>query len=177
MAVLAVTGGGVTLLTDLLNVPGASRTVLEAIVPYADRALSDWVGAAIDGAVRPETARDIAEAALARARALVTDATVPLVGLGITATLVTDRPKRGEHRAELAVALPSGGYDQVSVVLERGRRTRDEEDRVVADLALLLLARAAGVDPAPLDEEAPGLGLGPGDRLEPDLRPTRPPSA
>jgi len=40
MAVLVITGGGVQALTDLLTVPGASRTVLEALVPTAS---SHWL--------------------------------------------------------------------------------------------------------------------------------------
>ncbi len=34
MAVLIVTGGGTQAIADLLAVPGASRTVLEALIPY-----------------------------------------------------------------------------------------------------------------------------------------------
>ena len=44
--VFAVTGGGAVLLADLLTVPGASATVLEARVPYAGGALAEFIGAA-----------------------------------------------------------------------------------------------------------------------------------
>ena len=44
MAVLVVTGGGAQALADLFAVPGASRTVLEALVPYGDRSMREfWV--------------------------------------------------------------------------------------------------------------------------------------
>ena len=39
MVVIAVSGGGVASISDLLLVPGASRTVLEAQVPYSFSAL------------------------------------------------------------------------------------------------------------------------------------------
>ena len=39
MAVIAVSGAGAEALAWLLGVPGASRTVLEAIVPYGQRAM------------------------------------------------------------------------------------------------------------------------------------------
>ena len=42
--VLTVTGGGSGLLSGLLGVAGASSTVLEANVPYAARAMRDWLG-------------------------------------------------------------------------------------------------------------------------------------
>ena len=42
--VFYVTGGGSLFLSDLLTVPGASNTVLEAQIPYAFEALADVVG-------------------------------------------------------------------------------------------------------------------------------------
>src|SRR4051812_4177407 len=42
--VLAVTGGGSGCISALLQVPGASATVLEAVVPYAATALQQWLG-------------------------------------------------------------------------------------------------------------------------------------
>ncbi len=162
-AVIAVTGGGVALLPDLLNVPGASRTVIEATVPYAEAALARFVGSVVDGAVRPATAEAMARAGLARAQELEPAASEPLVGLGVTAALATDRPKKGEHRAALAVVSSTGAMRTAMVVLDKGRRTRDEEDRLVADLALALLAGVAGLDEV---STAPLLaGIGPGDVL------------
>ncbi|HEY6598024.1 MAG TPA: hypothetical protein VIZ30_01870, partial [Pseudomonadales bacterium] len=53
--VIAVTGGGALLLADLLTVPGASATVLEANVPYAGAALVNFIGAAPEQACSVET--------------------------------------------------------------------------------------------------------------------------
>jgi len=44
--VAAVTGGGAQALALLFNVPGASRTILETIVPYHPRALAQFLGGA-----------------------------------------------------------------------------------------------------------------------------------
>ncbi len=44
--VLAVTGGGSRAIADLLEVPGGSRTLLEAVVPYSAAALAEFFGAA-----------------------------------------------------------------------------------------------------------------------------------
>jgi nicotinamide mononucleotide (NMN) deamidase PncC len=144
-AVLAVTGGGIVLLSDLLSVPGASRTVLEAVVPYSDRALAAWIGRPADRACTAEVALAMAEASRARAAVLAAGSS-PVVGLGLTAALVSDRPKKGEHRAHIAVTGADGSTRAATITLAKGRRDRAEEDRVVADLALALLAAACGID-------------------------------
>ena len=48
MAVMAIAGGASRALAWLLGVPGASRTVLEAVVPYSPSALEDHLGYAPD---------------------------------------------------------------------------------------------------------------------------------
>ena len=61
--VVAITGGGGRAITDLLTVPGASATVLEAVVPYSLPALEDWLGGKVDHACSERTARAMAMAA------------------------------------------------------------------------------------------------------------------
>src|SRR5205823_7907670 len=68
--VLAVTGGGSGAISALLQVPGASASVLEAIVPYAATALADWLGGRPDQYCSERTARAMAMAAVERARQL-----------------------------------------------------------------------------------------------------------
>ena len=148
--VLAVTGGGVAAIGDLLNVPGASKTVLEVTVPYAEDSLAGLLGAAPDGACTPETAA--AMAAACRLRALqLSDGTTPVAGVACTAALVTDRPKRCDHRAHGAVDTGAGA-DVTDVVLDKGALDRVGEDRVVADVILRALAAAAGVEGFPQGE-------------------------
>src|SRR5262249_32926867 len=89
--VLAITGGGAGAVAGLLRVPGGSRVLLEAIVPYERGALVDFLGREPGQACSPETAVAMARRALARARALAAGSR--LVGVGITASLVSDRPK------------------------------------------------------------------------------------
>jgi hypothetical protein len=147
MLVLAVTGGGVAAVAELLNVPGASRTVLEVVVPYAETALMGLAGPLDHGAVSAATAGAMATACLARARLLAPDHP-RLVGVACTAALVTDRPRRGDHRAQLAVAYTASGTDQVDHLrfdLVKGRLDRAGEDRLVADRLLQWIASASGV--------------------------------
>ena len=70
------------------------------------------------------------------------------VGVGCTAALVSDRPKRGEHRCHVAVHS-AFGTRLVSLTLSKGARTRAEEEQVVADTWLRLLAAEVRVEPPP----------------------------
>jgi hypothetical protein len=147
MIVLAVTGGGIAAVTDLLLVPGASRTVLEVTVPYAASALAE-LGGGEDGAVSLATARRMAQASLARARCLRPDPATPVAGVGCTAALVTDRERRGADRACLAVALADDLLTW-EITLEKAAMTggsagRAAQDRIVADHVLRAVARAVG---------------------------------
>src|SRR4051794_38787118 len=99
-SVLAVTGGGTEAAALLLAVPGGSRTVLEILVPYAGRSLAEFLGHQPEQACSAETGRAMAIRALDRARWLAPAEAG--VGVGCTASLATDRPKRGEHRFHIA---------------------------------------------------------------------------
>ena len=135
--VIAVTGGGVASVADLLLVPGASRTVLEAVVPYSSQALSRMVGYSPDQAVSEEVAEKMALACLRRAQELVEDE-VPVAGVACTAALVTDRQRRGDNRAHIAVAM-SEGFWSSNVSLEKGLNDRATEDRIVSDAVLQMI--------------------------------------
>lgn len=154
-AVLAITGGGTGAIAELLRVPGGSRLLLEALVPYDGRAVADFLGAEPEQACSAETAAAMAERARRRAAALARDGATP-VGLGATASLVSDRPKRGDHRVHIAVA-GSGAPEVTSLVLDKGRRDRPGEEDLVARAIVLCLARACGVA-APSPETLLGSG-------------------
>jgi hypothetical protein len=97
----------------------------------------------------------MAERARARARRLAPDAARP-IGLGATASLVSDRPKRGDHRAHIAVATEAG-TELVSILLDKDRRDRAGEEDLVARAIVLCLARGCGVA-APALESLLGAG-------------------
>ncbi len=173
-AVLAVTGGGSQALAELLSVGGASRTLLEGLVPYSAPALRDLLGAEPERYCSEETARAMAMAAFERAmrwsHANHGDPRQPgrfdtsgpdqrLVGVSCTASLASDRPKRGDHRAH--VGAQTIDFTAVTtLVMQKGRRTRREEERLVARLILNHLASACGVD-----DQLP-LNLLPGEELK-----------
>lgn len=147
-AALAITGGGSGAIGALLRVPGGSRLLVEAQVPYDERALAAFLGVAPQQASSAETAVAMARSARARAAHLVSG-DHELVGLGATAALVSDRPRRGEHRFHIAVA-GAAGVAHCQGVMAKGRRDRAGEEDVVAQAIVLWLARACGVDaPSP----------------------------
>ena len=146
--VLAITGGGTCAIAELLRVPGGSRLLLEAVVPYDLGALTAFLGFEPEQACSVETSVAMAERARQRA-ATFAPAGARTVGLGATAGLVTDRPRQGEHRCHIAVTT-GAGVDVHSIVLAKGRRDRAGEEDLVARAIVLCLARACGVDaPSP----------------------------
>ncbi len=145
--VLVLTGGGSQALANLLAVPGASNTLLEGLIPYSEKAVTAFLEFTPASYVSEETAIMLAEKAYARALILRENPATPLLGAACTATLATDRPKKGEHRAHIAV---HNGMQTMrcSLVLAKGARDRQGEERVVGDLLIRTLARACGL-PAP----------------------------
>jgi nicotinamide mononucleotide (NMN) deamidase PncC len=144
--VLAVTGGGSRALAELLEVPGASRTVLEATVPYAPEALTAWLGSEPEQFCAPATARAMAMAAYQRARryAAASGDAGPLAGVGATASLATDRPKRGQHRIHVAIQTLASTAVR-SLVFTTNQRPRGEEEQIASALILNAVAEACGV--------------------------------
>jgi nicotinic acid mononucleotide adenylyltransferase len=142
-AVLAITGGGSGAIGELLRVPGGSRLLIEAQVPYDERALAAFLGFAPAQASSSDTAVAMAQSARARAAKLMPTGT-DLVGLGATAALMSDRPRRGEHRFHIAFANATG-IARCTGVLAKGRRDRGGEEDLVSRAIVLWLARACGI--------------------------------
>jgi hypothetical protein len=142
-AALAITGGGSGAVGELLRVPGGSRLLIEAQIPYDERALEALLGFAPAQASSADAAIAMAQAIRARAAKLMS-AGADLVGLGATAALVSDRPRRGEHRFHIAFANEAG-IAHCTSVLAKGRRDRAAEEDLVSRAIVLWLARACGV--------------------------------
>lgn len=155
----AVTGGGTGAVAQLLSVPGGSRTIVDVVVPYSERALADFLGRAPDQACSLSTACLMAERALARLSWLAPGE--PGLGVAVTASLATDRPKRGDHRFHLAIAAPPFTRTR-SLTLAKGVRDRQGEEDLLDRVLLNLLAETLGIG-AQLS-----LPLQPGETVEAD---------
>ena len=157
--VLAVSGAGTQAVAWLLGVSGASRTILEVVVPYGRVAMQDFLGFEPEQSASADTAIQLAKRAYQRARAQREDDS-PVVGLACAAAIATDRYRRGEHRAFVA-AWDARITAIWSLTFDKGLRDRAGEEDVVSRLIVQALSEMSGLDPD-LD-----LGLTDGDYLEP----------
>ncbi len=172
--VLAVTGGGSGAIADLLEEPGGSRVLIEAIVPYSASSLADWLGSPPEHFCSARTARAMAMAGWLRARQLeraernpsasteasdpspasasaasdsrlpTPDSRLPLAGVACTASLASDRPKRGPHRLHIAWQTDAATACY-TLELVKGARDRRQEEQVGRDMILNAVAEACGV--------------------------------
>lgn len=167
---MIATGGGSPAIPHLLTTPGASRVVLEALVPYARAAIDRLLGGPQESYCSSATARRLAAAAWHRAVSLTPtepegpSAAEQAVGLAISASLRTTRPKRGSHR--ICIAVQTGSTTVVAeLLLEKDARSRSEEELVAAALALDVLLDACGL---PRHGEAPESALRAGETVARD---------
>ena len=152
--VIAVTGGGSGAISALVQTPGASRVVLDAVVPYSLAALVDWIGGKPDQACSEATARAMAMAAFMRAGWLASDADpLSLVGIGFTGSLATDRVKLGQRRIHLAAQTADRTEvhsirltDQIPDAVQRHdpRLARDADEAFSTTTLLSLIAHSCG---------------------------------
>ena len=142
-----MTGSGSRALDWVLSVAGASRTVLEALVPYGRLSMADFLGHEPDHYVSPETAKEMSRMAYRRALKL-REHQQHVIGLASTATVATDRPKRGEHRCCVA-AWDEDGVTIYDLKLAKGSRDRSGEEETVSRLTLMALAESCGIEPEP----------------------------
>ncbi len=145
--VLATAGAGTQALSDLLAVGGASNTLVEARVPYAKVSFDDFVGHSPEKYVSGHAARLLAGSAFERAFKLTGQ--YPnfenLIGLACSAAISTTKPKRGDHRAYI-VTWQFSQIKQTYIKLEKGARTRLQEEELISCIMLNMLSEACGLD-------------------------------
>jgi Cytidylyltransferase-like len=142
-AALVITGGGSGAIAELLRVPGGSRLLIEAQVPYDALALAAFLGFEPEQACSSDTAIAMARSIRARAARLMPAGT-DAVGLGATAALVSDRPRKGEHRFHVAFTN-SAHTAHCTGAMAKGRRDRAAEEDLVSRAIVLWLANACGI--------------------------------
>ena len=157
-AVVAVSGAGTQAVAWLLGVAGASRTILEVLVPYGRESMITFLGFEPEQSASAQTARDMARAAYRMAKSQLEDDSPP-VGLSCAAAIATDRPKRGEHRAFVS-AWDQHANTLYSLNLHKGLRDRAGEEELVSRLLVHALMLLSGL------ESSVDLGLTPGDSLQ-----------
>lgn len=139
--VLAFAGAGSLGLAWLHAVPGSSRTVLEAVDAYAPRSLSEIVGGPPEQAVSAATATAMAQWAYRRAMHLA-DGDWPLLGVGLTAAISTDRTRLGADRGFVAVQA-ADGLQLYDLALSKALSRAEQEERI-STLLIRAITAACG---------------------------------
>ena len=151
-ACLVITGAGASAIAALFSLAGASRTIIDAQIPYARAALDRYVGSRAEQHVSASEAADMAIVAYQLAIDLSDrDYQRGLVGLSCTAAIATDRMRRGENRAH--IAWHDGERTTTySIVMHKGERDRSGEEAVCRAIILNALGEACNVAPrVPID--------------------------
>ncbi len=158
--VVVATGGGSRAISHLVATPGASAAVLEGLVPYSRDAVDRLLGGPQETYCSDRAARRLAIAAWQRA---VESCGRPAdaVGAAVVASLKTVNPKRGPHRAIVAVQSLAA-TTVVMLELAKDARTRDAEEDVAALLLLHEIERLL----EPTADQGLAIGLRPDERVD-----------
>lgn len=147
IGVCHLTGGGTGFIEEMMSTPGASASILEVQVPYASQALEELLGQAPEQACSSNTARQLAMSAYQRAQQLSQSDTI--FGLGCTASLATNRTKKGQHRAHWALQTAN----QSVACTARYDADRAAEESLLVDQMWQSLAHVLLDAPLPADVE------------------------
>ncbi|XP_022726870.1 uncharacterized protein LOC111282861 isoform X2 [Durio zibethinus] len=142
-AVLYLSGGASLALGWLMSVPGASNTVLEAVVPYSRMSMIQLLAKIPAQYCSQQTADEMALLAYNRALKLSSPGS-PVLGVGFTGSLATTRPKLGDHRFHLSTRT-SDQHWASTVTLSKGLRSRDQEEKISSYFLLKAIANACKV--------------------------------
>ncbi|MCY4584107.1 MAG: hypothetical protein OXE50_15120 [Chloroflexi bacterium] len=134
--VIVITGGGSRFLSEILSTPGASRTVLQAEIPYSKESMEDMLGYQPEKACSVETAKILSDHAFWHAIELQGDASDRniIFGLSCTAALATDRRRRGEDRICVGLRTVNMNYAGEYKPFDGYMTTRDLQEGKVTEV-------------------------------------------
>ena len=139
----SITGGGMKIIEYLFTTPGTSKTILEILIPYSKNSLSDFLSDALDSHVSHVEAINMAEKSFLRSKTLSISPNT--FGISCTAAISTNRLRRGDNRAYIAWRSEfSKGY--TSVIFQKNRRTRQEEDIIISKIILNTISKIIGIN-------------------------------
>lgn len=147
-AYFAIAGGGTDALADLLRTPGASGLVEGATIPYSPGQMTEFLGYEVAQACCQATAWKMANAAFRRA--INNKAERSPLGVACTAALGTNRVRKGESRAHIAMQTSDAVYSftvrftrdeqkEQSASADEFAAIRAQQEQVVSDVMLSAL--------------------------------------
>jgi nicotinamide mononucleotide (NMN) deamidase PncC len=140
---VAATGAGAGLQQKLWSIPGSSAYLSGASFPYSQEEHSELLGFEPDKFCSPEDAIDLASAAYMKAASL--SGKKP-VGVGITASVASERAHRGDHRFHIAVITDDKTL-AINAILEKGigQEARTKDGDLCDDAGFHLTLAALGL--------------------------------
>lgn len=157
--VVSATGAGLGLQGLIGAVGGASEVLLDAVTPYAQPALGDFIGHVPEKFCSRDVALWMASASHRRAQELAMRMGRlhdHFVGVGITGSIRTLKPKRGPHVVHIATRNRMG-FEVMTVNFAKDKLTRADEAALcdVLGLEALFCATAShdGGDRSPFGTE------------------------
>ncbi|CUE72354.1 Hypothetical protein, putative [Bodo saltans] len=142
---LITTGAGGSAISTLMSVPGCSRTLINAQVPYASKTTQDLLDNFPSKFVSSDIGRQLAQHAFRQAVEMdPTTLPINIVGIGATAALQTSTVRRGAD----AVFITAWGKHFVnSYAVEMSKElSRLQQEEIVGQLIVRAMAESASVD-------------------------------
>ena len=147
-AYFAIAGGGTDALADLLRTPGASGLVEGATIPYSPSQMAEFLGCEVAQACCQATAWKMANAAFRRV--INNKSGRSPLGVACTAALGTNRVRKGESRAHIALQTSDAVYTftvrftrdehkEQSASTDEFAAIRAQQERVVSNILLSAL--------------------------------------
>ena len=130
--VMSVSGVGSQSINWLLSVPGASKTLIEATIPYSNESLNRYIGEVPRQYVSKTTALSMAKAAYIQG-VEYGNHEIDIIGVSCTGAISTNRKRRGDNQAFIGLWGPRLKY-AAHLILEKGERNRVEEEELVSSL-------------------------------------------
>jgi len=149
-------GGGTNAISSLLKVPGASNTVLESYIPYSKKSMDLFLNRKPDHYCSLNTS--LSMAANAYKKCIQIDKEYKkkyFIGISVTASLATTYTKIGDHKFYISLQTESF-TKSIECLLIKGSRTREEEEQLITEYVLSLLAEFCGIKKdLPIHDEIP----------------------
>jgi len=149
-------GGGTNAISSLLKVPGASNTVLESYIPYSKKSMDLFLNRKPDHYCSLNTS--LSMAANAYKKCIQIDKEYKkkyFIGISVTASLATTYTKIGDHKFYISLQTESS-TKSIECLLIKGSRTREEEEQLITEYVLSLLAEFCGIKKdLPIHDEIP----------------------
>jgi len=149
------TGGGAGIQNELWGVPGSSAYLSGSSFPYDQSEQEELLGFMPEHFVSREAAVDLASAAYMKAYKF--GGKKP-VGIGLTASVASERIHRGEHRFDICIITDEKVLTFEKVLLKGlGQVARHSDGDACNDSAFYMMLDALGISAFPVDDSGPPL--------------------